>query len=519
MKKITSLVLALAMILCMLTGCGGTTTPAGGEAEARDTVVVALSGNPTTFDSMMTNNGIDQMICLAIMSPLLDFDTDGSIVANIAKDWTVSPDGLTYNFTLRDDVKFSNGDELTASDVVFSVNRAMSSSYLAADWGTYVAGAEAISDYEVQINMKSAYAPFLALCAKMLFIHDEDFYNSYIAEGHTDEEYQMNIIGCGPYKFASYDEGVAVHLDANENFFKGEPSIAHLDFQIVGDANALSAALQNGDVNLVGIFTNVPNSQISVLEADPNVTVQQSNPTKVYFMPINTEQEGYSNPIVRQAISYALDYDYINQVAANGLGSQATCSTLGVNTFGYTEEGTEYTYDKEKALELLAEAGYPNGEGLGVMTATIRESTKAVMEAVQSCLADVGITVEMNVMEAGVYLSEVRKGNFTTSCVGYLVNVDAAINDYFFDENSIGTMNMARWINNTVMDDLHKAATTVDSAERQKYYDEAYGIIKDECPYIPLWYDPQFFLYTTGLNIGDVYPTVSLIRYDNLSWE
>ena len=547
MKKTVALLLVLVMVLSLFTACTSKTTDTTTNNDAsqstettgdstadttentssdaeqtgatRDTVAVALSGNPTTFDSMMTNNGIDQMICLAIMAPLLDFDTDGTVVANVAKDWTVSEDGLTYTFELRDDVKFSNGDSVTAEDVVFSVERAIGSSYLAADWGTYVEGAEATGDYEVVIHMKDVYAPFLALCAKMLFIHDKAYYESYIAEGHTDEEYQMNLIGCGPYKFVSYEEGVCVYTDANEYYFKGEPSVKHLNFKIVADTNALSVAVQNGDINLIGIFTNVPNNQIEILQADPNVTVQQSDPTKVYFMPINTEVEGYSNPLVRQAISYAIDYDYINQVAANGLGSQPHCAMLGVNTFGYTENGTNYTYDKEKALALLEEAGYPNGEGLPVMTATIRESTKAVMEAVQSCLADIGITVEMNVMEAGVYLSEVRKGNFTTSCVGYLVNVDAAINDYYFDADSIGTMDLARWVNPEVEDLLQKAATTIDTDARQAYYDEAYGIIKDECPYIPLWYDPQIFVYTTGLNIGDVYPTVSLIRYDSLSWE
>ena len=236
-------------------------------------------------------------------------------------------------------------------------------------------------------------------------------------------------------------------------------------------------------------------------------------------MPVNCEQEGYSDVRVRQAISYAIDYDYINMVAANGKGSQATCSILGPNTFGYTEEGTEYSYDLDKAKALLADAGYPNGEGLGVMTATIREGMKPAMEAVQSCLADIGIQMEMNVMEDGVYLSECRKGNFTVSAVAYLVNVDAAINDSFFVEEGIGAMNIARYVNPTVISSLSSAVTSLDSAERQRFYDEAYGIIKDECPYIPLWYDPQFFLYTNGLNIGDIYPTVSLIKYENLTWE
>lgn len=544
MKKVLALMLVLCCMVGLFAGCSSDNPPddsnntntdnktntenkdtnkdsenKDSNTSGKDTVNVAVGGNPVTFDPMMTNNGIDQMMGIAILSTIVEFDTDGTIIPNVATEWEIAEDGLTYTFKLRDDVKFSNGDDLTASDVVFSVNRALGSNYLKTDWGTYVESAEATGDYEVVIHMKEPYAPFMALCAKMLYIHDEDYYNAYIAEGHTDEEYQMNPIGSGPFKFVSYDEGVEVCLDSNELYFKGEPAIKHLNFVIVADENARAVAVQNGDLDLIGIFTSVPNSQIATLEAAENVTVMESAPTKVIFMPLNCEQEGYSDPRVRQAISYAIDYDYVISVGTNGKGTRAYCSLLGPNTFGYTEEGTEYDYDKEKALELLAEAGYPNGEGLGVMKATIRAGMKGVVEAVQACLADVGIKMETDVMEDGVYMAEVRKGNFTTSAIGLLCNVDAAINDSFLHADGIGAMNFARYVNPTVMENLEKAAACLDPVERQGYYDIAYGIIKDEAPYIPLYYEPQFFIYTTGLNLGPIYPNVSLIKYENLSWD
>ena len=114
-------------------------------------------------------------------------------------------------------------------------------------------------------------------------------------------------------------------------------------------------------------------------------------------------------------------------------------------------------------------------------------------------------------MEDGVYMAEVRKGNFTTSAIGLLCNVDAAINDSFLHADGIGAMNFARYVNPTVMENLEKAAACLDPVERQGYYDIAYGIIKDEAPYIPLYYEPQYFIYTTGLNLGPIYPNVSLL--------
>ena len=260
MKKAIAILLSLCSLIALLSGCGGkpetppnTSTPSETssdttESGSRDTVVVALPGNPVTLDPMMTNNGIDQMLGIGILSTIVEFDTDGSIIPNVASDWDISEDGMTYTFTLRDDVKFSNGDPLTASDVVFSVERALTSNYLASDWGAYVEGAEATGDYEVVIHMKSVYAPFMALCAKMLYIHDQAYYNDFIANGGTEEEYQMNQVGSGPYKFASYEEGVQVYLDANELYFKGEPSVKHLNFKIISYSDALSVEIGRAHV-------------------------------------------------------------------------------------------------------------------------------------------------------------------------------------------------------------------------------------------------------------------------------
>lgn len=126
MKKTLALLLALCTMVALLSGFGAGSAVAA-EDEGKDTVVVALSGNPVTLDPMMTNNGIDQMLGIGILSTIVEFDTDGSIIPNVATEWEASPDGMTYTFKLRDDVKFSNGDPLTASDVVFSVERALTS--------------------------------------------------------------------------------------------------------------------------------------------------------------------------------------------------------------------------------------------------------------------------------------------------------------------------------------------------------------------------------------------------------
>ena len=519
-----------AMLLCLCTlatatACGGTdqtdqtgeTTDASGK---KDSITVSLSGNVTTLDPVSSNLAVNQMLGNVVLSTLVDFDADWNVIPNLAESWTISEDALTYTFKLRDDIKFHSGDTMTAEDVVFSVNRCIESNFTQTDW-KYCDGAEALSDWEVNIYLNTPYTAFLAIMAKTLFVHNQSYYEEYLAAGHTDEEYQMDLDGTGPYKFVSYDDGVSIEFEAFPDYFKGEPPIKHWYGKIITDNNARALAIEAGDIDLIEPHTQVPASNMDLLKSLDNVVVEKTDFEKVTSIVLNNEITPLDNKLVRKALAYAIDYEWLIEVATNGDAAPAECAYLGHKTVGFSDADTitQYTYDVEKAKELLAEAGYPNGEGMPSLKATISENNKSVVEVIQSCWAELGVTVEFNTMEGGVALSEIRGGNFSIGVVTNNCMADASMYNTYYTEESIGGSNMARYINQDLIDKMAVAAAELDPEVRQAEFDEIWSIITDEVPVIWAYCQAADMIYAKGLHVGGTYPTQSVVRYEDMYWE
>ena len=514
-----------AMLLCMctlatVTACGGNNATQTNESGKKDSITVSLGGNVTTLDPVSSNLAVNQMLGNVCMSTLVDFDENWNVVPNLAESWTISDDALTYTFKLRDDIKFHSGDTMTAEDVVFSVNRCMESSFTQTDW-QYCDGAEALNDSEVNIYLNTPYTAFLAIMAKTLFIHNQSYYEEYLAAGHTDEEYQMNIDGTGPYKFVSYEDGVSIELESFSDFYKVEPAIKHWYGKIITDDNARAMAIEAGDIDLIEPHTTVPSSNMELLKSLDNIIVEKTDFEKVGSIVINNEIEPFNNKLVRKALAYAIDYDWLIEVTANGDASPAECAYLGHKTVGFSTADTitHYTYDPEKAKDLLAEAGYPNGEGIPTVVATIAENRKSIMEVVQACWAELGINVEFNIMESGVVLSEVRGGNFTVGVVFNNCMADASMYNTYYTEESIGASNMARYINQDLINKMTVAAAELEPEVRQTEFDEIWSIITDEVPVIWIYSQAADMIYAKGLHVGGTYPTQSVVRYEDMYWE
>ncbi len=220
MKKMKRL---LAVLLCVCTlaalaGCGGdqndrdSAQPGSGQdaSEKKDSITVSMDANVTTLCPMESNTANNQMLGNLVLSAITDFDDSWNVIPNIAESWEISEDGMTYTYALRDDVYFHSGDKLTSEDVAYSVQRAIDSAYLKASFGKYAVGAEALDETHVAIHLNQAYTPFLAVASKELFIHNQSYHDEYIAAGHSEAEYLMNLDGTGPYKFVSYEDGVGI---------------------------------------------------------------------------------------------------------------------------------------------------------------------------------------------------------------------------------------------------------------------------------------------------------------------
>lgn len=521
-KRLATLFMAVVMSATVLAGCGSKSNDSSntsGESGTKDSITVSMDGNVTTLCPMESNTANNQMLGNLILSSITDFDDDWNVVPNVAESWEISDDGMTYTYTLRDDVYFHSGDKMTAEDVAYSVERAIASSYLKNTFGKYAVGAEVIDDTHVAINLNQAYTPFISVASKELFIHNKSYHDDYIAEGHTEAEYLMNLDGTGPYKFVSYEDGVGLECEAFDKYFKGEPAIKHWYGKIIADNNSRATAIESGDIDLIETHTSVPASNLPMLQETEGVVVEKTDFEKVGSIILNNKLPELSDKRVRKALAYAVDYDWLIETITNGAGYATECAYLGHKTTGFSTADSivHYNYDLDKAKELMAEAGYPNGEGFPVLKATITELRKNVVEVLQQCWGELGLTIEINVVESSVVWDEIRNGNFSIGIVFNNCMVDSTMYDSYFDEGSAS--NFTGYNNPELQSLLTEAAQELDATKRQELFDQIWSIVTDDVPSIWMYYEASDLIYREGLHVSGVYPTQSVVRYEDMYWE
>ena len=509
MKKMKRLFAALLCVctLATVTACGGkgsTEQPSGGEqtGEKKDSITVSMDANVTTLCPMESNTANNQMLGNLVLSSITDFDDDWNVIPNVAESWEISDDGMTYTYTLRDDVYFHSGDKMTAEDVAYSVQRAIDSAYLKASFGKYAVGAEVIDDTHVAIQLNQAYTPFLSVASKELFIHNKSYHDEYIAAGHTEAEYLMNLDGTGPYKFVSYEDGVGIEFEAFDKYFKGEPQIKYWHGKIIADNNSRALAIESGDIDLIETHTSVPASNLPMLREAKGVVVEKTDFEKVGSIILNNKLPELSDKRVRKALAYAIDYDWLRETITNGDAYPTECAYLGHKTTGFSTADSivQYNYNLEKAKELLAEAGYPNGEGFPVLKATTTELRKGIIEVLQQCWGELGLTVELNLCESSVVWDEIRNGNFSIGIVFNNCMVDSTMYDSYFALDS--TQNMTGYDNPELRELQAQAAKELDPEKRQELFDQIWSIITEDAPSIWMYYEASDLIYREGLHLS-----------------
>ena len=301
-KKLVSVLTLTAMLAASLTACGGkdpvaeddstagTTTAdsstATTETSGDSTFTYAISGDPTeTVNVITTSDRWGLSTVKMIYSPLYMNNADG-INWFLATDYSVSDDNLTYTFKLRDDVKWSDGEPFTADDVVFTYeameqedNLGWAYSQLVYDQGTVKV--EKVDDYTVSFTFPFVTPTAIEMLSQ-IFIMPEHIYKDVTDFEHND--YNMNSVGTGPYKLVDYQSGSYLKFEANENYYKGEPSIKNVVFQIIENADTAILALQNGEVDA---YQMTP-QQVKKLDLDAsNLSTYSYSEGRVGYLEIN----------------------------------------------------------------------------------------------------------------------------------------------------------------------------------------------------------------------------------------
>jgi len=533
MKKLLAVLLALTMLAAAFAGCadktegstsgttggstsgttggttGGTTTPP--EKKLPDTVRIAMGGETNTFDPAGSNITQDTCPGKLIYDSLVEDDENGQIIPCLAKSWEVTDDGMVYTFHLQEGVKFHDGSKMTADDVVWSIQHFVESTFMAATIGKYVDKGEKVDDVTVKMHMKSPYSAILAMLVKQFVVESKANFEKVGADA-----FGMHPVGTGAYKFVKYETGVGTTLEAYADYWRGASQIKNMFLKIISDVNAVQNALETDDIDFAGVSSTVSNTAIPAFEKNANLKVDKGAPTMVWYYPINCTLKGFDDVRVRQAMAYALDREYALQVQLEGYGTIA--DTINApNAFGYYGE-PKFNYDVTKAKALLEEAGYKDGKGLPTLIATTRQDRQKGIEVFQSCMKEIGINVEINVMENTTYLNAVRQGDFGISLIAATMPPDVAIFDGYWMKEAIGSDNFSRLADPKLQELLPKAATSTDQAERVKLYQEAYAIANNLCAYVVAFYVTNIAVHKANLDIGGHYPDAPYLRFEEFKW-
>jgi ABC-type transport system substrate-binding protein len=395
-KLIITLVLLFSMLIS-LSGCSNDSAPenekAGENTGAVDNkITVALSAQLLNLDPHVSMAPSD-IVKKHVFEGLTYIDLEGKVHPWLAESWEVAPDNKTWTFHLKEGVKFHDGTDFNAEAVKITFER-----LLDVDNGfnrryqlTFIDQINVIDEYTVEIVTKEPY------CAMENIL---DWSGAHIISPAAIEKYGKDIakypVGTGPYKVAEFVSGEHVTLEKFNEYWGEKPSLDEVKFITVPEEGTRIAMLETGEVDYI---VNLSPQEINRIEENPKLTVRKDPSNRVMQLGMNITNAPLDNKKVRQALNYAVDRELILENVMGGIGIPAT-SVIASNVWGYAEGIFPYEYNPEKAKQLLAEAGYPDGFDLTMWTTQGRYfRDKELNLAVAGMFQEIGVNAKVEVVD------------------------------------------------------------------------------------------------------------------------
>jgi len=452
------------------------------------TLVFGLAGEPSTLDSYIQNGTHGRTVKLAISRGLYNYNEDGEIEAELAESYTTNEDKSSYTFKLRD-VQFHNGDPVTAEDVKYTFDRILGSESKAT-FKTELSVIDNIvaeDEKTVTFNLKGPSAPF---------VHYTALPESVIISQKWTENNQDNLdsdlMGAGPFKFVEWQQGSHLIVQKNENYYKeGKPLLDKIKFVFYGDEDTRVNALRAGDVDII---ETVAWKDTDSIESHSNLKLDSAN-GPFMALQFNTDFEPFNNPKVRQAIAYAIDRQTIINTAFSGRGVPIYGMAILEGYLGYDEKFVNYfEHNVDKAKELLAEAGYPDGFEAKLLSTSQFGMHEQTAVAVQSELKKVGIEVELVLPDWATRISKNIAGDYDFLVAGTAGDItDADWMSNFYTGGPARLNNSANFDDETINRLLDEGRKETDNDKREEIYDELITRAMELSPFVYLSWREQSY--------------------------
>lgn len=493
----------LFLILLLLAGCANEQSNSGPQEKAYkptaygDIIVRGDIGDASNLIPILASDSASHSIAGLIYNGLVKYDKDMNIVGDLAESWDISDDGLVITFHLRKGVKWHDGKPFTAKDVLYTYQVTVDPKTPTAYAGDFlkVKKAEVLDDYTFRVTYDKPFAPSLISWSSAVLPR-------HLLEGQdiTKSSLARHPVGTGPYLFKEWLAGQKIVLVSNADYFEGRPYVDGHVTRIIPDMATMFLELRARNIDMMGL------TPLQYTRQTENNLFRQSFDKYRYlafaytYLGYNLKHPFFADKRVRQAISYAINKEEIISGVLLGLGKPAT-GPYKPGTWAYNENVKTYSYNPQKAWELLRAAGWTktNNDGFlekdgrpftfELVTNQGNETRQKCAEIIQRQLKEVGIDVKIRILEWAAFINDfINKRRFEAVILGWTIPLDPDAYDVWHSSKTAPEeLNFISYKNPEVDALLEKARSTFDQKLRKKYYDRFQEILVEDQPYTFLY--------------------------------
>lgn len=521
-KRIISLVMTATLGISILTGCSkGDESGKAIEPKSKDSIVYALTSSPTgIFNPLLNDTTYDDAVIDLTYNSLLSFDKNLNPKPELAKSYEISDDNLSITFKLNDNIKWSDGKTLTADDVAFTFTSLADKGYTGSKYGYVeklkgakdyhegsvdkIEGIEVIDKNTIKFTFAEPYSPGLTNLGSIGIIPKHIWGEVPIAQWKDKKDLLTKPVGTGPYEVVSFTEGQDVQLKRNDNYFDGDVKTEKFILKVTNEDTA-TGELLNGTVDVIDA-SNLKNKDIKELESEGmDVTSYDSN--LVQYMGFNLRDKKFQDKNLRQAFMYALDRNAMVDKLLEGNG-QVVDTPMLPSSWSYPDKSTlnNYKYNKDKAKELLKQAGYEDRDNNGIVEDKdgkelvvkltyptgnkLREQTAPI---IQANLKDIGVKMELENMEFTALMDKVvANHDFELYLMGNNLSLDPDPKPYWHstsasDEKGNSAWNISSFKNEKADQLIEQGISVSDQKQRKEIYSQFGKLLNDEVPWAYLY--------------------------------
>lgn len=526
----------LAVLLVGILSIGANAQQYGGH------IIIGSIADASLLNPVIAGDSASYDINYWVYDSLIRLDESLLPRPQLATDWEISDDGTVVKFDLHKDVKWHDGEPFTSADVSFTVyavldykSNSLMRPYFSALLGAQdylseidhltaqhgngeitadqfsvlaeaafeklkqAGGVETPDEHTVVFNLAEPHAPFMTVSLDLGIIPKHVYEGSNINEHPANS----NPIGTGAFKFVEWRRDDRIVLEANEDYYLDRPYLDRVIYRIIPDQTVMVTELRTGGIDFM---SQPPPEMIPLLEADPNLQILTADTLAYTFFGFQLENPLFQDVRVRQAISYAVDMESIVEFILLGYGQEAT-GPFPAGMWAFNPDARRFTYDPDKALELLAEAGWTRGRGgflekdgqrfeFTLETNQGNELREQMVVIIQEQLSDIGMQVNVSISEWPTFVDRLLGSNFEAVVVGWTGTADPDGYGYtVWHSSQFPGRNVSKYANERVDWLLEEARREMDIDLRAKYYQEVHAILAEEQPYVFGYFADQVYAF------------------------